>query len=112
MKRYIHERNTKSNLKLDTLFKLTNHSIESIKESNWKCYCHHVINQEEKYWCTDELAEETIENLFYSVHFDSKKQQCFDNDFKVIYHCYLRYNVRHFLMYYNKCLYLFIQKQN
>lgn len=72
IKRYVRERNANSELNLKTLTNLTIEAIKNVSSKEWENYCSHVENIEKKYWETDGVVEETIENFSFIVSSDSE----------------------------------------
>ena len=66
-KRYIKERNVNSELSMKEMKKLTSEALSGISKEQWSKYCDHVISVENKYWETDNLVEEAVENLSFIV---------------------------------------------
>ncbi|KAG8193060.1 hypothetical protein JTE90_028172 [Oedothorax gibbosus] len=70
-KRYVREQNANAEVNLDRLKQLTADALDSVSKEQWTKFCKHVRNVEKRYWGTDHLVEETVEELIIPIHDES-----------------------------------------
>nr|XP_042912462.1 uncharacterized protein LOC122272631 [Parasteatoda tepidariorum] len=80
IKRYVRERNVAADMSLQRLQNLASEAIQDIGNERWKKHCTHIENIEKKYWKTDGIVEEVVENISFSIDSDSDTESDFSRD--------------------------------
>lgn len=81
LKRHIRSRNTTGNFNLTALKEVTTDAISLISTDDWKKFCQHVKDIEDKFWEVDQHMEE-IEPIIITVEedVDSETDDSSDDD--------------------------------
>ncbi|KAF8789729.1 Retrovirus-related Pol polyprotein type-1 like protein [Argiope bruennichi] len=80
IKRYVRERNATADMSLQRLENLASEAITNIGNMRWEKHCKHIEHIEKKYWETDSIVEEVVENISFYINTDSDTESNFSDD--------------------------------